>query len=260
MRHFTRTSSVALVLAGTLLVPLQGLHAQQEGSWEISPRVGLVFWDDAAGIQDPVLNNDKCDFPQFGHECAGTFNNLMAGLSAHYGINDQIAVGLSFDVGRPVSNGAYFPAVAIEIGGVQDLTLISQRLTIIQYQIEGEWSPKFARLAPFVVGTFGGYTVYKEPAKADHAGVTGQETFAGPMFSLGVGLNYAFGEAAGLRVELRDMIYTDWDRNELNPVMPDFQTDLFADLLPAPPDESSTLNNFRLSIGFFFIPGGGSSE
>ena len=258
MRQFMRSMSTALVPAVILLAPIQALHAQEEGRWEISPRLGLVFWDDAAAIQDPVLNSDKCDFPQFAHDCASVFNNLMAGLSAHYGITNQIALGLSFDVARPVSNGAYFPAVEIEIGGVQDLTLISQRLTIIQYQLEGEWSPKFARLAPFVVGTFGGYTVYKEPAKADHAGVTGQETFTGPMFSVGVGLNYAFGEASGLRVELRDMIYTDWDRNELNPVMPAFQTDLFPDLLPAPPDESSTLNNFRLSLGFFFIPGGGS--
>jgi len=257
MRHLIRWGSGALALV-FVLAPLQTLYGQEEGRWEISPRIGMVFWDNAAGLQDPALSSGDCDFPQFNHECGSAFNNLMAGLSAHYGVTNQIALGLTFDVARPVSNGAYFPAAEIEIGGVQELTLVSQRLTVIQYQVEGEWSPKFARLAPFVVASAGGYTVYKDAAKADQAGVTGFETFSGPMFSIGLGLNWAFGEGSGLRVELRDMIYTDWDRNELNPVQEQFQTDLFPDLLPAPPDDSSTLNNFRLSLGFFFIPGGGS--
>lgn len=257
MRKFIRWGAVTLALAG-VLAPLQTLHAQGQGRWEISPRIGLVFWDNASALQDPLLSGGDCDFPEFNHECASTFNSLMAGISALYGITDQIQLGLAFDVSRPVSNGAYFPAATIEIGGLQQLTLVSQRLTVIQYQVEGEWSPTFARLAPFVTGGLGGYTVYKDAAKADQAGVTGFETFTGLMFSVGVGLNWAFGEGAGIRAELRDMIYTDWDRNELNPVLPQFQTDLFPDLLPEPPGDSSTLNNFRLSVGFFFIPGGGS--
>ncbi len=52
------------------------------------------------------------------------------------------------------------------------------------------------------------------------------------------------------------MIYTGWDRNQLNPVQPQYQTSLFPDLVPPPPDDSSTLNNFRLSIGITFLPGG----
>ncbi len=203
MRHVLRWDSAALVIA-SLLAPWQILHAQQAGQWNIAPRLGLVFWDDAAAIQDPVLSSGDCDYPQFDQTCASGLNNLQAGISALYRVTRQVSLGLAFDVGRPVSNGAYFPAASMEIGGRQRLTLINQRLTILQYAVEAQVAPYSGRLSPFLVGSVGGYTLYKDPGKTDLAGTTGFETSTDVMFSVGIGVDWAFGAATGLRIEVRD--------------------------------------------------------
>ncbi len=255
MRYLPNWGS-ALLVVGALLAPSGPLHAQRQGRWMITPRIGQVFWDDAAGLQDEVLNSDKCDFPEFNQTCAVFTNNVQAGISLLYGVAQRFSVGLSFDVTRPVTNGAYFPPVEMEIGGEQQLTLLSQRLTIVQYAVEGEWGPSLGRIAPYVVGSIGGYTVYMEPAKVDFAGVTGFQRFGDVMYSLGAGLDFALGSAAGLRLEFRDMIYTGWDRDRLYPVLPRFQASLFPDLIPPPPDASGTLHNLRLALAFSFVPGG----
>jgi hypothetical protein len=255
MRYLPNWGSALLVVAA-LLVPSQTLQAQREGRWIITPRLGQVFWDDAAALQDPALNSDKCDFPEFNQTCAAFTNNLQAGISLLYGVAERFSVGLSFDVVRPVTNGAYFPPVEMEIGGQQELTVINQRLTIVQYAVEGEWGPPLGRIFPYVVGSIGGYTVYMDPAKVDFAGVTGFQKFGDLMYTLGVGIDFAIGSTAGLRVEFRDMIYTGWDRDRFYPVLPRYQSSLFPDLMPAPPEESGTLHNLRFALAFSFVPGG----
>jgi hypothetical protein len=239
-----------------LLVPLQTLHAQRQGQWNITPRLGLVFWDKASGFQDPVLSGGDCDYPQFNHTCGSFTNNLMAGLSALYWFADAFAVGLAFDVARPVSNGAYFKAASMESRGIQELTLVSQRVTTLQYQVEAEWTPSTGRLSPFLTGGVGGYTIYLDPPKADQASSTGFESFSDLMFSVGIGIDWGLGSAGGLRLALVDMIYTGWEREKLNPVLPAYQTNLFPDLMPPPPDEKSTLHNFNLQLAFTFVAGG----
>ena len=255
MRHLIRWGCSALVLAA-LLVPWQTLHAQREGRWNVTPHIGLVLWDNASAIQDPVLSSGDCDLPELNQECAKLTNNLMAGISALYWVQEKIAVGLTFDVARPISNGAYFTPAVMEVAGEQSLSFVNQRLTVLQYAVAAEFAPSIARLSPFVNGSIGGYTVYPEAGKTDFAAVSGFETFTDIMFSVGVGLDYALGESGGIRLELRDMIYTGWEREKLNPVRPEFQTALFPDIAPVPPDESSSLNNFRLSLGFNFVPRG----
>jgi hypothetical protein len=255
MRKILRWGGSVLVI-GALLVPAQTLQAQRQGQWNVTPRLGLVFWDKAAGLQDPVLRSEDCDYPQFNQECASGANNLIAGISTLYWFSESFSLGLAFDVARPVTNGAYFPAASMEIAGRRQLTLVNQRLTILQYQVEGEWAPPLGRIAPVVVGSVGGYTVYPEPAKEDQAAVTGFGRFSDVMFSVGLGLDWAAGSSAGLRLILTDMIYTGWERGKLNPVDPAFQTDLFPDLLPPPPEAKSTLHNFNLALAFTFVPGG----
>lgn len=256
MRHLLRWGSSTLVIAA-LLVPSHTVHAQRAaGQFQITPRLGYVAWDNASGIQDPVLNSGDCDYPQFGQECARGTNNLMAGISALYGLTNNLSLGVGFDVARPVTNGTFFSAAEIEIAGLQELTLINQRLTVIQYTAEGQFAFAVGRIAPFVVGSVGGYTVYKEASKSDFAGTTGFERFGDLMFSVGLGLDFLLAAGSGFRIEVRDLVYTGWDRAQLNPVRPEFQTELFPDLLPAAPGESDTLHNFMLAIGFVFVPGG----
>jgi hypothetical protein len=238
-----------------MLVPLQTLQAQERtGNWNVFARVGLVAWDKAAALQDPVLASGECDYPANGMTCSSVWNNVMGGIGLLYGLNENLSVGLTFDVARPVSNGAYFPAAAMQAAGEQELTFVNMRMTIVQYQVAAEWAPGFAKLSPYVSGSLGGYNVYRSASKIDQAGVTGSETFADIMFSIGVGLDWSLGETTGFRVEIADMIYTGWDRSLLDPVALGYKTELFPDLLPEPPSESSTLHNFRFSLGFDFVP------
>ena len=255
MRDSTRWVAAALILLA-LVGPLQTLQAQEKGEWNVTPRLGLVFWDKASGFQDPVLKSGDCDYPEYNHTCASFTNNLMAGLSALYWFAEGVAVGLAFDVARPVTNGAYFTAANMQTAGEQELTLISQRVTTLQYQVEAEWAPLRGGFSPYLTGGVGGYTIYLDPPKADQASATGFESFSDVMFSVGLGLDMAFGEATGLRVALVDMVYTGWEREKLNAISPDYQTNLFPDLLPAPPDEKSTIHNFNFHIAFTFVPGG----
>lgn len=257
MRHIARWSCAAL--AGmAVAVSAQTAQAQRAGRFVVAPRLGYVAWDKAAGLQDNVLHSGECDYPNFGQTCAGTGNNLQAGISALYAFTDRLALGITADVGRPVSNGAYFPAANMEIAGRQELTLVSQRLTTLQYGLEGQFTvlPE-SRVMPFLVGSVGGVVVYKDAPKVDVAGSTGFNTFSNFMFTFGGGFDYTLTGQTALRLEFRDLVYTSWDRSELNAISPAYQTQLFPDLLPAPPAAKKTLHNLRLALGFVFVPGAG---
>jgi hypothetical protein len=256
MRQILGRAGAALVIVA-LLVPWQSLDAQVErqGRWDIVPRIGYVMWDDAGGLQDPVFNGGACDYPDFNQTCASAANSLMAGLSALYWFVDAFAIGVAFDVARPVTNGAYFLPAEMTISGASQLTLVSQRLTVLQYQVEGEFAPNW-KLAPVVMGGIGGYTVYGDPPKSDAAAVTGFKSQSDLMFSIGVGLDWALGAAGGLRLSVTDMVYTGWDREGLNVVDPAYQSAVWPDLIPAPPEASETLHNFNIALAFTFVPGG----
>jgi hypothetical protein len=77
MRNTLRWVTAVLVMVA-VLVPLQPLHAQRQGQWNITPRLGLVFWDKASGFQDPLLSGGDCDYPQYNHTCGSFTNNLMS--------------------------------------------------------------------------------------------------------------------------------------------------------------------------------------
>ncbi|NIR45100.1 MAG: hypothetical protein GWN99_12005 [Gemmatimonadetes bacterium] len=260
MRSLLRMGSAALLLAA-LLVPWQTLDAQdRQGNWIIYPRIGLIAWDDAAAIQDPLLSGGNCDFPEVGMECSSSLNNVQAGISVGYYLTPSVGVGLAVDISRPITNGAYFPAVEFEVAGEQSLTFVNQRLTIADAVAQVEWAPSVGALKPFLNGGVGIYAVWPEAKKEDKAAVTGFQSFTDLMFQVGVGLDWSIGETTGFRIELSDQIYTGWDRDELYPIftsseLPDHSTQLFPDLLEDPPEDSSTLNNFRLMIGFTFMPG-----
>lgn len=260
MRNVLRMGSAVLVCTA-LLVPWRSLDAQdRQGSWIIYPRIGLVAWDDAAAIQDPLLSGGSCDFPEVGMECSSVWNNVQAGISTAYYMTPSIGIGLAVDLSRPVSNGAYFPAVSLEVAGEQRLSFVNQRLTIADAVAQVEWAPSVGAFKPFLTGGIGMYAVWPEAKKEDKAGVTGFQSFSDVMFQLGVGIDWSIGETTGFRIELSDQIFTGWERGTLDPTfqtaeLPNFSTQIFPDLVESPPDESGTLNNLRLMIGFTFMPG-----
>lgn len=260
MRNLVRLGSTALFFAA-LLAPLHTLEAQdREGRWQIYPRIALMAWDNQAAIQDPVLSKGKCDYPAVGMECSSIWNNLQGGISASYFLTNSIAVGIAVDASRPVSNGAYFPPVNMEVAGEQFLSYVNQQLTIADALAQVEYMLSIGSLRPFINGGVGIYAVWPEASKNDIHAVTGYESFTDLMFQLGFGLDFAVGSNTGFRIEVTDQIYTGWERDKLEPSfrsnqLPDYSSTLYSDLIEAPPDASKTLNNFRLALGFTFIPG-----
>ena len=146
MRNLVRIGSAAVVIAA-LLMP-QTLNAQErKGRWNIFPRLGLVAWDNAAAIQDPVLSKGKCDYPEFGMDCSSVWNNLQGGIAANYFLTESFELGIAVDFSRPISNGAYFPAVEMGVSGQNTLSFVNQRLSIADAALQVEMSA-FMRLEP----------------------------------------------------------------------------------------------------------------
>jgi hypothetical protein len=258
MRNLVRIGSTALVIAA-LLMP-QTLDAQErKGRWSIFPYLGLVAWDNAAAVQDPVLANSKCSYPELGMDCSSLWNNLQGGIAANYFLTETFQIGLAVDASRPISNGAYFPAVEMEVAGTQSLSFVNQRLTIVDAMLQVEWMPT-ARFAPFVNAGVGWYVVWPEANKSDQFATTGFESFSDLMVNVGVGLDWRVGTAAGFRIQVGDQIFTGWERDKLYPIfkaaeLPNYATELYPDLADPPPEDKTTLHNFRLLLGFTFMPG-----
>ena len=225
--------------------------AQEAGEVTVVPRLAYLAWDQAAGIQDPVLQGDLCDYPEIGMQCVGAGNNVTAGLSILYDLRSRIRAGVSFEVTRPVSNGTYFSAAELNTPGASRLVFVNQRLTMALFGAVVEVRPVESRLSPFLEGGLGAYVLYLDPAKSN-----GAERFTDLSLTLGGGIEIPIAAAAGLRLHLRDVILTGWDRERLNAVDPAFENTRFPDLVPAPPDASETLHNLWLSVGFSFRPGG----
>ncbi len=248
------------MVIAALLMP-QTLDAQErKGRWNIFPYLGLVAWDNAAAIQDPVLGSSKCSYPELGMDCSSFWNNLQGGISANYFLTEMFQIGLAVDISRPVSNGAYFPAVEMEVSGQQSLSFVNQRITIADAIAQVEWMAN-SSFAPFVNAGVGWYVVWPEASKSDQAAVTGYESFSDLMLNVGVGLDWRLGDTTGFRVEVGDQIYTGWERDGLYPILDDpavfpiYATELYPDLVAAPPEAKTTLHNFRLLLGFTFMPG-----
>jgi hypothetical protein len=85
------------------------------------------------------------------------------------------------------------------------------------------------------------------------------------MFQFGGGIRWAITPGAGLSLDLRDVVYTNWDRSSLNPIrevhwncsVPGDPTSScrFPDAETSTPDAKSTIHNLRFAIGLTFIPG-----
>lgn len=227
------------------------LAAQQAGQITVAPRVAYLAWDKAAGVQEPVFQNDLCDYPEIGVECEGAGNNVTGGLSVLYGVTPQVRVGVSFEVTRPVANGTYFDAAELNTPGQARLVFVSQRVTVALYGAVVQFAPVRERISPFVEGGVGGYLLYLDPERSN-----GFEKFNDIAFTVGGGLDIPIGGSTGFRIHVRDVILTGWERERLNAVDPQFANTRFPDLVAVPPAESATLHNLWLSLGFTFVPGG----
>ena len=226
-----------LALAGLAVAVPSTVHAQSEqGAWSVEV---------SAGTQMYAVSSSLLSSP-------------MLALEALYQVTPRIAVGPAIQFHRADTDGSFYVA-AVDFGA--DSTRIyevGQSLSALHYGFNAHVSVMpGGSLDPYVVLGAGGATLYLDTQANDNfRRVTHQ------MVQGGAGVRYVVNESAGIQLDVRDVIYMNFDRDVLNPVQerlrncktdgacrfPDAErTDL--------PDKQDMIHNIRLSIGLTYVPG-----
>ena len=221
--RFTCGISAAVLLAVTA-APADG---QSLNRATLTPRGGMISFDKASGIEPGVF----------------------VGVDLNYNVFNNLALGLAVEVARPTTRGEDFIA-QIKYGDTTFLFEVTQPITVLTGGLNAR--AEFAvgtRLTPFLMGGVGMYKVYLDPQAA-----SGHETFNGLLLNIGGGVNVSIREGIGLQLDVRDHIYTGYERDDLSPIAPQFRATRFVDDVPAPPEAKETVHNIVLSLGFSFRP------
>ena len=197
------------------------------GMFAVGPRLGYVRYADETGIQEGAL----------------------LGLDGLYYISNNLGIGFMLDVARPQTDSSFFPA-EMSFGDTTFSFGVKQPLTIVQFGIQAEITTG-GKFAPFLRGSVGGYRVTLDPQVA-----RGSSNFVELGFSFGGGINFATSPGTAVRIEVRDYVFTDFDRSLLNPVDPAFAPTRFPDVLPAKDPFFGTAHNIQIALAFSFTPGG----
>jgi opacity protein-like surface antigen len=230
-------AGVAFVLATDSVVA----QALTSGRFTVTPLVGTIRFDDAS-----ALANKKADAD--GEFTENVFTPTI-GLSADYKVTRQVGLGFYFEAARPQTRGDYFPSLLLNFGPNAELRTISQRVTLMMYGLQGMATFGVGALQPYVAGGAGFVTINGDPQQNDR-----NESFTNTQFQFGGGIGYAVSGNTTLRLDVRDFVFTSWDRNELYPVNPDFQNTLFPSANGNPPADKSTVHNIRIGLGFSYVP------
>ena len=245
MRTAVRT---AVVGALSLVLASPGV-AQQARRFTVTPMVGTIRWDDASAL----ANKEAGDDGQFDQ---GVITPTI-GLTADYNFWGGAGLGVYFDAARPTTRGDYFPAAIFDYGTRVELNNVSQRVTVMMYGLQGSYTMTLGeRFSPYVSAGIGAVTVDADAEQARE-----NKTFTHNSFQLGGGIGWRVGSGA-VRLDVRNYTFTGWDRNELNVVEPLYQNTQFPEANGNPPEAKKTVNNFRIGLGFSFVPqrGGTGSD
>lgn len=233
-------------LAGLLLAAAAPIEAQQltAGRFTVTPVLGTIRWDNASALANKEADDETGAFTR------SVFTPTV-GLSVDYLLWRQLGLGFYFEAARPTTRGDYFPAVLFNFGpGVPaQLSVVSQRVTVLMYGVQGTFGFGVGRLEPYVGAGLGAVTVNGDPQQNG-----GNVRFTNGMFQVGGGLGFRVGANTSVRLDLRDHVFTGWDRDRLYPVQSAFQNTQFPAANPTPPAEKSTVHNIRLAIGFSYVP------
>lgn len=232
MRIIALTGVLAAVAAGAA----QG-QSVSAGPVTIAPLVGLIKWDEGAALDDAAVG----------------------GLSATYRVSGGLSLGAFIEGVRPSTIGTYFPAALLRTGGVSGTTqlfFVSQRVTVMNYGGRASYGFNLGKADAYVGVGLGQYTVFPDVQQAN-----GVATFSGTSWELGAGLGISIGEATGLRFDIRNVRFTDFERSRLNAVGADTQNRLYPDRQDYPNvpraecnDEACNMSNWRFGVAFVFYP------
>lgn len=212
-------------------------EAQVARQFEVTPRVGWMIFDNASALDDaPMLGIDATYF--FG----------ASGLG----------LGFYADIARPDTKGDYFTPIRLDFGPESELRFVGVRTTLVHTGLQAMYRfPVQGRVSPVVAAGLGLHRVYADPQQQQSF-----DAFTEFSFNFGGGLDLRVSERAGFRLEVRDFVYPNWEREKLNVLDPSVQDDRFPEQHGTPPSpecstQSCSMHNIRLSLLFVFMPSAG---
>ena len=196
--------------------------------FQITPSIGVMLQDESTALQRTTG---------------------VLGLDFIYRLNDIIGLGFTGSVARPTTDGEFFPLVRIPAGDTSLYYRVSQNVVQYTFGIQGQAKLQLGRYAPYATAGLGRYLFSLDPQAFDNV-----RRYGGPMFSLGAGVHVPLGSRAGMSIDLRDVIFTSFDRDEFDATDPRMRDPRFDPVPGGKPAAKSTVHNFRLTLGVSFIP------
>lgn len=235
---------VASLLVGLGLGAAAQAAAQEPGRFKVVPMFGIMRYDRTSALSSTETGLSKL-WP-------------TAGLSAMYGLRDNVRVGIYLEAARPETSPDYYRYALLRTTGSYQMFAITQRVVVMSYGLSATADLPFAKkMGPYIRAGVGAHSVYQDVQRSNSTkAVTGTE------FSLGGGLNYSVSSLIGVRLELTDFMWNNWDREDLNTVNPAFQNTTFPEDNPIAVDwaKPSLTHNLRLALGFTFTPVSGGTR
>ena len=251
MNRRTLLSMLAGVAALTLWAAPAGAQGYEQGKFDLNIGGGVIMPPNSSALKSsaPILN-----------------------IQGRIFATQNIGLGFSLDYSRTETDNDIFPLGEFRFTTVDSTTFVAlkQAVATFHYQFIGTLGTSIGeKLYPYVLGGIGGYTIYLDPQQTEAV-----NRVSDLSFSLGGAIKWALGTSSAIELSVRDVIYTDFDRDDLNP-LPDrtcrisderqftgtvcsnerfpFLNPEFAD--PNWSEPSSTVHNIVLMAAFSFVPG-----
>lgn len=253
MRSFLQARrSPSVALAALLLAPPMAASAGAQDT-TLTPGISAPATADVAGGRSFTL------MPHVGFLRFSVYSGLehapALALDARYDVSPRLAIGTAISVARANTRGGDF-ITALRYGDVSkgDTTFVfrlQQPVTLLDAQLNATFTmPAFARIEPYVTGGAGVYSFFLDPQA--NAGTS--RDFSRLSALLGGGLRLRLSPAAGITLDVRDLVLTNFDRNRLAPSDARFRSNVYPEDFAPPPAARDLVHNLMFSVGFTWTP------
>ena len=209
--------------------------------WTVTPRAGFILFHEASGIG----NSPAVGFDAIYH--FGRISGLSTGL------------GMAATFARPQTEGNDFVG-NLYLGDTVFLYRAEQPLTITDLNLVGTVSfMEGGMFSPYLLAGVGGYILFLDPQVSGRD--RGTNKIQRMSVNFGGGVNVRLGDRASIMVDVRDMVWRNWNRNDLNPLAPSARNTRFLEDFPPNVKPKTHVGNILMQIGFTFVPTlGGAQE